>query len=235
MNIKQSKKQNENREKTLKDNSAKNLKDKTTESLKDAAVASIEDKAVENLKYTRAENSENTLGENPAQVKTILARKTWGAIPNAPQGHSWESLMHEALNQAKLGEVHGEIPVGALVVHKNGQILAKAHNKSIANSDPTAHAEIVALREAATSMQNYRLMDCYLVVTLEPCLMCTGAIREARLAGIIYGAYDSKAGCISSCLDGLHFANINIATWSLGGICSEECRDILVNFFNTKR
>lgn len=159
----------------------------------------------------------------------------WGPIPDAPLGLSWEFFMQEAIKCAKEAARLGEIPVGALVVHKNGRILAKAHNESIKKSDPSAHAEILALREAGHLLQNYRLHDCYLVVTLEPCLMCTGAIREARLLGIIFGAYDEHAGCICSCQEGLDASRLGVQTWYLGGVLETPCCEILQNFFQNRR
>lgn len=159
------------------------------------------------------------------------AKSLWGPIPPLPLGLSWEFLMQEALACARLAKEKGEIPVGAVIVDKQGFIVASGHNESIMTHDPTAHAEIVALRKAGIAKQNYRLMDCYLVVTLEPCIMCIGAIREARLAGLVFGAYDEKSGAVSSSFEGIQ----NSTTWSMGGVCAEECRTLLVDFFSNKR
>lgn len=166
---------------------------------------------------------------------SFQAKNTWGPIPTAPKGHTWETLMEKALLYAKKGAQAGEIPVGALIVNKEGEILAYAHNESIQSSDPSAHAEILALRRAAQILQNYRLLDCYLVVTLEPCFMCTGAIREARLAGLVFGAYDERAGYICSCLEGLNASHLGVKTWHLGGVLANNCSQILQEFFENKR
>ncbi len=156
-------------------------------------------------------------------------------LPNAPMGHSWQSLMHEAILLAKKGEELGEVPVGALLVNMQGDIIAKAHNEPISSNDPTAHAEILVLRRAAILQKNYRLQNTILIVTLEPCLMCTGAIVHARLDGVVYGAYDKKSGAVSSCLHGLDLPLLNHQTWHMGGILEQECSSLLDSFFKTKR
>lgn len=166
---------------------------------------------------------------------SFQVKSTWGPIPPAPKGHTWETLMEKALLYAKKGVQEEEIPVGALVVSKQGEILAYAHNESIKLNDPSAHAEILALRRAAQVLQNYRLLDCYLVVTLEPCFMCTGAIREARLAGLVFGAYDERAGYICSCLEGLDASHLGVKTWHLGGVLASDCKLVLQEFFKNKR
>lgn len=160
--------------------------------------------------------------------------RLWGPIPDPPRGHSWEKLMEEALLWAKIGEEQGEIPVGALIVSQDGHILSKAHNRSIALCDPSAHAEIMALREAGQKKANYRLQDCFLVVTLEPCMMCTGAIREARLAGLVFGAYDMRAGAVCSTQEGLA-PQLGLQTWHLGGMLEKTCLTLLQEFFQNKR
>jgi len=165
----------------------------------------------------------------------LQAKDPWGAIPPAPKGYTWEGLMQKALFYAKKGAEAGEVPVGALVVSKQGKILSYAHNESVSLSDPSAHAEILALRRAAQLLQNYRLLDCYLVVTLEPCLMCTGAIREARLAGLVFGVHDERAGSICSCLEGLDAPHLGLDTWHLGGILAHDCKQVLQEFFENKR
>ena len=166
---------------------------------------------------------------------SFMAKNPWGPIPPAPTGYTWEELMQKALVLAEKGSLEGEIPVGALVVTKAGEILSYAHNESVKLSDPSAHAEILALRRAAQLLQNYRLLDCYLVVTLEPCLMCTGAIREARLAGLVFGAHDERAGSVCSCLEGLDASHLGVNTWYLGGVLAEDCKQVLQVFFENKR
>ena len=155
----------------------------------------------------------------------------WGPLPKAPVGHTWDTLMAEAIRLAGEGAECGEVPVGALVVAPGGGIIAEAHNETITGCDPTAHAEIAALRRAAKKLGNHRLGGCLLVVTLEPCMMCAGAIRESRIDGVIYGAADLRAGAIESVLDGLSGTNI----WHMGGIKAGECAAMLRSFFGSKR
>lgn len=159
----------------------------------------------------------------------------WGPVPRCPQGQSWEGLMEKALFMAEKGACLGEVPVGAVVCDMQGTILSMAHNQSIQDSDPTAHAEIVALRQAGKLKGNYRLEDCILVVTLEPCIMCTGAIREARLAGLVFGAYDTRAGAVCSCGEGLDCPELGVKTWHYGGVLADRAAEILQNFFKNKR
>lgn len=164
------------------------------------------------------------------------AKKVWGPIPPAPIGTSWEKLMDEALSMAMLGAQKGEIPVGAVLVDSKGYILAKAHNETITTQDPTAHAEIVVLRQGAKRVGNHRLLDTYLLVTLEPCIMCTGAIREARIAGLVYGAHDLQAGAVDSCFDGLNIKlGTTSKTWHMGGVKAEQCCTLLQSFFQERR
>ncbi len=162
-------------------------------------------------------------------------QKKMQIIPNPPLGHSWESLMGMALEEAKKAFSEDEVPVGALIVHKNGEILAKAHNLTRKNNDPTAHAEIVAIRQASEKNNNFRLLDCYLLVTLEPCIMCLGALREARIEGIIFGARDSEVGAVCSLLEGCELDLKSPKPWFMSGICEDECALILKEFFETKR
>ena len=129
----------------------------------------------------------------------------------------------------------GEVPVGALIVDPAGTILAVEHNQPITLSDPSAHAEIMAMRSAGAVLGNYRLEGCILVVTLEPCLMCTGAIVHARLAGVVYGAADNKAGAVESCFNGLDLPFHNHRVWHMGGIAAPECASLLQNFFQKSR
>lgn len=155
--------------------------------------------------------------------------------PPPPLGWSWEELMSLALKQAALGQSLEEVPVGAVIVNSAGQILSQAHNEPLALHDPSAHAEILALRKAGQFVSNYRLSDCVLVVSLEPCLMCVGAIIHARLKGVVYGAYDKQAGAVSSILHGFDLPQHNHRPWHMGGVSMDECSKILVNFFNVLR
>ncbi len=169
------------------------------------------------------------------QEHDFVTAKTWGPVPKAPHGYTWEQLMELALAEARAGAKAGEIPVGALVCDMQGTILAAAHNASIKENDPTAHAEIAALRIAGKKRKNYRLSDCVLVVTLEPCIMCMGAIREARLAGLVYGAYDKRAGAICSCYEGLNCPALGVNTWHYGGVLADDAIALLQKFFKEKR
>ena len=160
---------------------------------------------------------------------------SWGPEPPAPSGHSWRSLMGRALRLARRAARRGEVPVGALVVDASGRILAEAHNETECSRDPTAHAEVLALRRAALAAGNHRLGGCVLVVTLEPCLMCTGAIRESRVSGVVFGASEARAGAVMSCLEGLDYAQTGSAPWSYGGVEAEKCAAVLTAFFREKR
>ncbi len=161
----------------------------------------------------------------------ITAMALAGVIPSAPKGHTWHDLMGLALEQAHKACAAHEVPVGAVVVHQDGRLLAACHNGPISRHDPTAHAEILALRAAAKALGNYRLNQCILVVTLEPCLMCTGALVHSRIEGLVYGAADKKTGAISSCCEGLELPFLNHKVWHMGGMRSAECAKVLTDFF----
>jgi tRNA(adenine34) deaminase len=142
--------------------------------------------------------------------------------------------MELALEQAKLAAAAGEVPVGALVI-KDGEIIARGHNRNLLDNDPTAHAEIVALRQAAARLKNHRLVGCTLVATIEPCAMCAGALTHARIARLVYGAADSKAGAAGSVLQVINDPNLNHAMEVTAGVRSTECSEILQKFFRKKR
>ena len=157
-------------------------------------------------------------------------------IPAPPKPwKNWEELMALALVEAEKAASAGEVPVGAIVIDSQGSVIGAGYNQTITTCSPAAHAEILALQDAAQSLDNYRLNDCHLIVTMEPCLMCTGAIVHARVAGLVYGAYDTKGGTISSCLDGLEFPFHNSKVWHMGGILEKECSAMLNDFFAAKR
>ena len=143
--------------------------------------------------------------------------------------------MSLALIEASKARKLGEVPVGAVVIDPEGIVIGGGYNRVITDNDPTAHAEIIAIKKAAKQLGNYRLLNCYLVVTLEPCLMCVGAIAHARLAGVVYGTPDPKAGSVDSCMDGFAEPFLNHHPWSLGSILSDECRETLQEFFSAKR
>ena len=138
--------------------------------------------------------------------------------------------MRLALEQAALAAQTGEVPVGAVVV-QNGKLIASGHNRCIVDSDPTAHAEVVALRAAALALGNYRLEDCTLYVTLEPCTMCSGALINARLQRVVFGATDARAGAAGSVLDIFALPSLNHHTHLQGGLLAQECADTLRDFF----
>ena len=142
--------------------------------------------------------------------------------------------MRLALEQARLAAEAGEVPVGALVI-KDGEILASAHNRNLLDHDPTAHAEMVALRQAASRVGNHRLVGCEIFVTIEPCAMCAGAMIHARVARLVYGASDPKAGAAGSVLQVLNHPNLNHKVEVKAGVLQEECSEILQRFFRAKR
>lgn len=143
--------------------------------------------------------------------------------------------MRQALVLADQAANHRDVPVGALVVSGAGRVLGCGENSTIVNLDPTAHAEILALRTASHAFGNYRLPDAVLVVSLEPCIMCLGAIIQARLAGVVFGAPDSKAGCLTSKMAGNALAWSNHQFWILGGVLEEACGAKLSGFFQKRR
>jgi tRNA(adenine34) deaminase len=147
---------------------------------------------------------------------------------------SEEELMREALALAAEAGAAGEVPVGAVVV-KDGRIVGRGYNRPITSKDPSAHAEIVALREAAAALGNYRLPGCELYVTLEPCAMCVGAMVHARLARVVYGARDPKTGACGSIVDLPAISQWNHHGAFEGGLLEAECGEILKGFFAARR
>ena len=142
--------------------------------------------------------------------------------------------MQAALVLAGKAAARGEVPVGAVLV-QDETLLAEGWNQPIAAHDPTAHAEVMAVRAAGQSLGNYRLADATLYVTLEPCLMCVGAIVHARVARLVFGAFDPKSGAVSSCLQGFEMPGLNHRVASSGGILADECGRILKEFFRARR
>lgn len=143
-------------------------------------------------------------------------------------------FMQQAIEQAHLAAIAGEVPVGAVLV-RDGQVISKAFNQPITNHDPSAHAEMLALRQAALAEQNYRLPGTTLYVTLEPCAMCAGAILHARVDRIVFGAPDPKTGAAGSVVDLFAIKQINHQTSIEGGIMGDECGQLLKNFFKERR
>ena len=142
--------------------------------------------------------------------------------------------MELALEQAELAAAAAEVPVGALVI-KNGEIIGQGHNRNLLDNDPTAHAEIVALRQAAARLGNYRLTGCTMVATIEPCSMCAGALIHARIARLVYGASDPKAGAAGSTVQVINHPSLNHRMEVTAGVLAGKCSEILQNFFRQKR
>jgi tRNA(adenine34) deaminase len=148
--------------------------------------------------------------------------------------HSDEILMPEALAEAHAAADAGEVPIGAIAV-MGGRIVARGQNRVLRDCDPTAHAEMVALRAAAQAIGNYRLLECELYVTLEPCAMCAGAMIHARLGRLVYGAADPKAGAAGSVLDVLNHPGLNHKMTVTTGVLAEDCGELLREFFRDRR
>ena len=142
--------------------------------------------------------------------------------------------MGMALEEAKKGGEEGEVPIGAVLVSE-AQVLARGHNRPIGLSDPTGHAEILTLRAGAAAVRNYRLLRCTLYVTLEPCVMCAGAIIQARVARLVYGAGDPKNGGVRSRYSILSDERLNHRVEVRGGVRAQECEEMLRRFFKSKR
>jgi tRNA(adenine34) deaminase len=142
--------------------------------------------------------------------------------------------MQAALERARLALAAGEVPIGAVVVSE-GRIVARAYNQPITAVDPTAHAEILVLREAARVLGNYRLTDATVYVTVEPCLMCVGALVHARVREVVYGAPEPKTGALVSAVRGLELPGLNHRFAVTGGVLEGECRELLQQFFRERR
>lgn len=155
--------------------------------------------------------------------------------PAPPEGASWRDLMETALEEAFAAARANEAPIGAALYSATGGLLARAHNEPIGACDPTAHAEILCIRRAAEKVGNYRLTGSIMVVTLEPCLMCVGALIHARVAGVVFGAPDPRAGALVSNLDGHALPFSNHRMWHVSGVLQDECSATLKRFFLGKR
>jgi len=143
-------------------------------------------------------------------------------------------FMQSALREAEAAATAGEIPVGA-VVSSGGEVIGVGQNRSIRDNDPSAHAEVVALREACLAQANYRLKDATLYVTLEPCAMCVGALVQARVSRVVFGAYDPKAGAAGSAVDLTESRAFNHRFEVMGGLLADECGELLQDFFRSRR
>ncbi|MFD1397682.1 tRNA adenosine(34) deaminase TadA [Kroppenstedtia eburnea] len=147
---------------------------------------------------------------------------------------SYDQWMMEAIREAEQAEAKGEVPIGAVVV-REGEIIGRGHNLRESHQDPTAHAEMIAIREAARLLGGWRLAGCELYVTLEPCPMCAGAILLSRLDTLIYGAYDPKGGCAGTLMNLPRDDRFNHQVEVVGGILEQECGELLRDFFRKLR
>ncbi len=143
--------------------------------------------------------------------------------------------MEEAIKEAEKGRLAGEVPVGAVLVDQSNEIVARGHNRCISENDPTAHAEIVAIRQAARVCENYRLNGATLVVTIEPCIMCMGAMMHARIDTLVFGAFDRKSGAAGSLFNLAQDGRFNHRLQVVQGILEEECRGLMQGFFAERR
>jgi tRNA(adenine34) deaminase len=159
-----------------------------------------------------------------------------GAVTVAPTGPDPEDerFMRRAIAEAERAHGHGDVPIGAVVVH-GGEVVAAGHNERELRQDPTAHAEIIALRAAAHAFGTWRVLDSTLYVTLEPCAMCAGAIVLARVPRVVYGCADPKAGAAGSVLDVLSEPRLNHRPEVTGGVLARECATLLTDFFAARR
>ncbi len=144
-------------------------------------------------------------------------------------------FINMALEEAKKAGQKDEVPVGAVVVTEKGNILSSAHNQVIGLCDPTAHAEILAIRKTASKVQNYRLLNTTLYVTVEPCIMCMGAIIHARISTVVFGTFDPKWGAAGSLYNFSDDTRLNHQLEIVPGICEDECRELMQKFFRSKR
>lgn len=145
-----------------------------------------------------------------------------------------EKYMKEAIKQAKKAESIDEVPIGAVIVH-NDKIIARAHNLRESKQNSIAHAEVIAIQKACKKLGSWRLENCTLYVTLEPCPMCSGAILQSRIKRVVYGAADPKGGCIESCMKMYEINGFNHYPDVTSGILKDECSELLKNFFKKKR
>lgn len=157
-------------------------------------------------------------------------------MPSIPAPGQDIAHMRHALELASTAAVQGEVPVGAIVINAAGEVIGRGANARIAKADATAHAEIIALREATQASGSSTLEQCTLVVTLEPCVMCAGAILSARVPRVVFGAWDDKAGAAGSVYDLLRDGRLPSAIPEvIGGVLADECADVLRTFFETRR
>ena len=151
-----------------------------------------------------------------------------------PVRDRWRAAMRLALDQAGLAVAGGDVPVGAVVLSADGSVIARGHNEREATGDPSAHAEILALRRAAAALGEWRLPGCTLVVTLEPCTMCAGAVQQSRVDRLVYGARDEKAGAAGSLWDLVRDRRLNHRLEVIDGVLADECARMLTDFFRSR-
>ena len=159
---------------------------------------------------------------------------TPSAVTAPPTPLTDDDAMRLALEQATAALAHGDVPIGAVVV-RDGEVVAARHNERELTGDPTAHAEVLAIRDAAHVVGHWRLLDCALYVTLEPCVMCAGALVNARIGRVVYGATDPKAGAVTSLYEVLADPRLNHRPPVEGGVCAEQCGALLREFFASRR
>ena len=159
---------------------------------------------------------------------------TPSAVTAPPTPLTDDDAMRLALEQATAALAHGDVPIGAVVV-RDGEVVAARHNERELTGDPTAHAEVLAIRDAAHVVGHWRLLDCTLYVTLEPCVMCAGALVNARIGRVVFGAIDPKAGAVISLYEVLADPRLNHRPPVEGGVCAEECGAVLREFFASRR
>ena len=147
----------------------------------------------------------------------------------------YKLIMQAALSLAKVAADKGDVPVGAIVVNEAGEILGTGQNLREQSNDPTAHAEVIAIRQAAEKIGSWRLDDLTIVVTLEPCAMCAGAVLQSRIKRLVFGAWDEKAGAVGSVMDVIRDPRALTKVEVIAGIMEKECSQVLSDFFNTKR
>jgi tRNA(adenine34) deaminase len=147
----------------------------------------------------------------------------------------WDDPMRLALDHARMASMHGDVPVGAVIIDQGGSVLAATGNEREIRHDPTAHAEVLALREASRRLRSWRLTGLTMVVTLEPCTMCAGALVLARVARLVFGAFDEKAGAVSSLFDVVRDPRLNHRVEVRGGILEAECSALLKDFFASRK
>lgn len=170
----------------------------------------------------------------PMSTNIITSNSTEGNSPDTGALATDQAFMQQALQLAQAAALAGEVPVGAIVV-KDGIIIGRGGNAPIDSHDPTAHAEIMAIRQAAQHLENYRLVGCTLYVTLEPCAMCAGAIQHARIARLVYGANDPKTGACGSVINLMAESKLNHHTHVTPGVMAQECGSTLSAFFSERR